>query len=193
LIRIAILANSVARARELAEVLVEEERIEVLQYGPPHRLDDDALLIDVLVAAGIPVNELPPGPPTVVLSDDTETTVPEGSVRGVLPLNASAAEIIAAVVAATADLTVLTQAQVRRGFRGRESIQRAALIEPLTPRELQVLRMLADGLGNKEIAANLGISEHTAKFHVTQILGKLAAGSRTEAVAIGIRRGLVPI
>jgi DNA-binding NarL/FixJ family response regulator len=111
----------------------------------------------------------------------------------VLPLNASAAEIIAAVVAATADLTVLTQAQVRRGFRGRESIQRAALIEPLTPRELQVLRMLADGLGNKEIAANLGISEHTAKFHVTQILGKLAAGSRTEAVAIGIRRGLVPI
>lgn len=100
---------------------------------------------------------------------------------------------MAAIVAAAADLTVLTQAQVRRLFRSRQTLEPGALIEPLTPRELQVLRMLADGLGNKEIASKLGISDHTAKFHVTQILGKLGAGSRTEAVAIGIRRGIVPI
>ena len=51
--------------------------------------------------------------------------------------------------------------------------------------------MLAGGLSNKEIAARLNISEHTAKFHVASILGKLGAGGRTEAVALGIRRGLV--
>jgi DNA-binding NarL/FixJ family response regulator len=51
--------------------------------------------------------------------------------------------------------------------------------------------MLASGLGNKQIAAHLKISEHTAKFHVASILGKLGASTRTEAVSIGIRRGLV--
>jgi DNA-binding CsgD family transcriptional regulator len=51
--------------------------------------------------------------------------------------------------------------------------------------------MLASGLGNKEIAVQLAISEHTVKFHVASILGKLGAGTRTEAVSLGIRRGLV--
>lgn len=193
MIRVAILANSLSRARELAEVLAEDERLEVLQAGPLHSMSGHALLVDVLVAADIPVNELPGGVPAVVLLEDAETNAPEGMVRAVLPMNASAQEILAAIVAAAADLTVLTQAQVRRWFRGSESTQRGALIEPLTPRELQVLRMLADGLGNKEIAAKLGISDHTAKFHVAQILGKLGANSRTEAVASGIRRGLVPV
>jgi DNA-binding CsgD family transcriptional regulator len=63
----------------------------------------------------------------------------------------------------------------------------------LTARELDVLRLVAEGDANKEIAWKLGISEHTAKFHVASILGKLNAGSRTEAVTIGIRRGLVLI
>jgi DNA-binding NarL/FixJ family response regulator len=65
------------------------------------------------------------------------------------------------------------------------------LAEPLTRREREVLQMLAAGLGNKEIASRLDISDHTAKFHVGSILGKLGAASRTEAVALGIRRGLV--
>jgi DNA-binding NarL/FixJ family response regulator len=65
------------------------------------------------------------------------------------------------------------------------------LSEPLTAREVQVLRMIADGLGNKQIAWQLGISEHTVKFHVTSIMAKLHAASRTEAVAAGIRHGLV--
>jgi len=62
---------------------------------------------------------------------------------------------------------------------------------PLTPRELEVLRLLADGASNKMIAHKLGISEHTVKFHVTSILSKLNAGTRTEAVTLGIRQGLV--
>ena len=67
------------------------------------------------------------------------------------------------------------------------------LVEALTPRELQVLQLLAAGLGNKEIASRLEISEHTVKFHVAAIMGELGAASRTEAVTLGIRHGLIMI
>ena len=78
-----------------------------------------------------------------------------------------------------------------------ENLRRAEAIEDLTEdltaRESEVLRLVGLGLGNKEIAARLAISEHTAKFHISSILSKLHAGSRTEAVSLGIRRGLIPI
>jgi DNA-binding NarL/FixJ family response regulator len=64
-------------------------------------------------------------------------------------------------------------------------------VESLTDRELQVLSRLAEGLSNKQIAARLGISEHTAKFHVNAILGKLGVQSRTEAVVRAARLGLL--
>jgi DNA-binding NarL/FixJ family response regulator len=67
------------------------------------------------------------------------------------------------------------------------------LLEDLTAREFEVLRLVSMGLGNKEIAARLAISEHTAKFHISSILSKLHATSRTEAVSLGIRKGLIPI
>lgn len=67
------------------------------------------------------------------------------------------------------------------------------MIEDLTARESEVLRLVSMGLGNKEIAVRLAISEHTAKFHISSILSKLHAGSRTEAVSLGIRKGLIPI
>jgi DNA-binding CsgD family transcriptional regulator len=60
-------------------------------------------------------------------------------------------------------------------------------------RETEVLRLMAGGQSNRQIAARLGISEHTAKFHVSSVLAKLGAASRTEAVTIGITRGLVAI
>ncbi len=63
----------------------------------------------------------------------------------------------------------------------------------LTGRESAVLRLLAEGLGNKEIAARLDISDHTVKFHVASVLAKLGAQSRTEAVSIGLRTGLLPL
>jgi DNA-binding NarL/FixJ family response regulator len=65
--------------------------------------------------------------------------------------------------------------------------------EEITSRETDVLRMLAEGLVNRDIATRLGISEHTVKFHISSILDKLGASTRTEAVALGIRRGLIPI
>jgi DNA-binding NarL/FixJ family response regulator len=65
--------------------------------------------------------------------------------------------------------------------------------EEITSRETEVLRMLAEGLVNRDIALRLGISEHTVKFHISSILDKLGASTRTEAVALGIRRELIPI
>jgi DNA-binding NarL/FixJ family response regulator len=67
------------------------------------------------------------------------------------------------------------------------------LAEALTPREGEVLRLLAEGSSNREIAVRLNISEHTIKFHIRSILGKLGAASRTEAVARGLRSGLIDL
>jgi len=118
-------------------------------------------------------------------------------VRAVLPNDISSDQLVAALQAAASGLLVLHPAQVPapiiNGFASAPARSRSLeeLAEPLTPRESEVLQMLASGLGNKEIAAKLTISEHTVKFHVASILGKLGAGSRTEAVSLGIRRGLV--
>lgn len=69
----------------------------------------------------------------------------------------------------------------------------AELYEALTPRELEVLEVLAEGLSNKAIAARLGITEHTVKFHVSAIFAKLGAENRTDAVRRGVRRGLITL
>jgi DNA-binding NarL/FixJ family response regulator len=65
--------------------------------------------------------------------------------------------------------------------------------EALTPREVQVVELLAEGLPNKAIAARLGISDQTVKFHVSSICGKLGAANRTDAVRLAVRRGLVTL
>jgi DNA-binding NarL/FixJ family response regulator len=65
--------------------------------------------------------------------------------------------------------------------------------EPLTPREIQVLELLAEGLANKAIAERLGISDQTVKFHVASIYGKLGAANRTDAVRRAVRRGLITL
>jgi DNA-binding NarL/FixJ family response regulator len=68
-----------------------------------------------------------------------------------------------------------------------------ALIEALTPRELQVLQLVADGLPNKAIASRLLVSDETVKFHLTSVFGKLGASNRTDAVRLALRRGLITI
>jgi len=114
-------------------------------------------------------------------------------VRAALPGDTSPEQLVAALQAVASGLIVLHPANINEVLPAGSAATRAPgeLAESLTRRELEVLQMLAGGLSNKEIAARLNISEHTAKFHVASILGKLGAGSRTEAVAIGIRRGLV--
>jgi NarL family two-component system response regulator YdfI len=113
--------------------------------------------------------------------------------RAALPGDISPEQLVAALQAVASGLIVLHPAYANEGLPAVSAPRRALdeLAESLTRRELEVLQMLAAGLSNKEIAARLNISEHTAKFHVASILGKLGAASRTEAVSIGIRRGLV--
>lgn len=71
--------------------------------------------------------------------------------------------------------------------------EEAGFEEPLTSREVQVLELLAEGLPNKAIAARLGISDQTVKFHVASIAGKLGAANRTDAVRRAVRRGLITL
>lgn len=116
--------------------------------------------------------------------------------RGLLPRDAAEPEIAAAIEALAAGLVVLHPAATRAaGARPalRASPEEEARPEPLTPRELEVLTMMAEGLGNRAIARSLGISVHTVKFHVAAVLDKLSARSRAEAVAVGLRRGLLMV
>ena len=126
--------------------------------------------------------------PVVLVADDRPPLAEavQSGVRALLPRDASPAEIEAAVRAAAAGLMALRPEDLSSSTRP-VSDNGAAL----TPREIEVLRMIAEGLPNKTIAWNLGISEHTVKFHVASILSRLGAASRAEAVAIGIRRGLI--
>src|ERR1019366_955788 len=120
----------------------------------------------------------------VVLADHSD---PRGfaealraGVRAILPGDLSAEQLVAAVEAVAAGLVVMHPADVDAVFPEAPPASRLSreLAEPLTPRETEVLQMLASGQGNKAIAARLAISEHTVKFHVASILGKLGAGSR---------------
>jgi DNA-binding NarL/FixJ family response regulator len=113
--------------------------------------------------------------------------MPEGPGGAILSRDVSEEALVAAIHAAAAGLLV-TDPEVHVA-----DAPRPAGDLDLTPREMEVLRLLADGLPNKGIAYALGISDHTAKFHVGQILSKLDAGSRTEAVTVAIRRGMLPL
>jgi DNA-binding CsgD family transcriptional regulator len=77
--------------------------------------------------------------------------------------------------------------------RGLEDPEGPSIDEPLTPREIEVLELLAEGLPNKAIAGRLGISDQTVKFHVSSISGKLRAANRTDAVRKAVRRGLITL
>jgi NarL family two-component system response regulator YdfI len=137
-------------------------------------------------------------PACVILSDDAPeiwaAEMLRAGVRAILPRQASGNEIVAAVEAAAAGLVVLHRDMVDSLLPVVSSHTRdlrAPAQQALTPREIEVLGMIAEGLGNKAIAWRLGISEHTVKFHVGSIFAKLNASSRTEAVTLGIRQGLI--
>ena len=119
--------------------------------------------------------------------------------RALLSRNADGPHVAAALLALAQGFAVVDPAVAAFGPGGRSPVPESgwqaaeapALAEELTPRELEVLRLLAEGLPNKAIAQRLGISEHTAKFHVNAILGKLGVQSRTEAVVRATRLGLI--
>ena len=117
-------------------------------------------------------------------------------VRAILSRESDPDDVLSAIYAVYDGLVLLSTAtaQSLAAVYGDQPLEvEDEVSEEITSRETEVLRMLAEGLVNKEIAARLGVSEHTVKFHISSILDKLGASTRTEAVTMGIRRGLIPI
>jgi len=117
-------------------------------------------------------------------------------VRAILSRESDLDDVLSAIYASYDGLVLLSTptAESLAALFGDQPLEvEGELSEEITSRETDVLRMLAQGLVNKDIAARLGISEHTVKFHISSILDKLGASTRTEAVTLGIRRGLIPI
>ena len=137
--------------------------------------------------------------PTVLLARTPSTAIARSAsrfkIRSVLPLVITTHQLVAAIAATVAGFAVtLPEPFFPVGVRSEPSNPaQLSPAEHLTAREGEVLRLVALGQGNKEIAAQLNVSEHTVKFHVSSVLAKLGARSRTEAVTIGILRGLVAI
>lgn len=159
-------------------------------------LEPDVVLLEQGHGTDDPLEPLLAASPVFVLlahSEDTAGTLTSlrSGARAILPHDAASHEIVAAIEAAAQGLVVL-HPDILDVLQNAEPSRRPADLDAtLTPREIEVLRMLAEGLANKNIAFKLGISEHTVKFHITSIFTKLKASSRAEAVAIGMRQGII--
>lgn len=110
----------------------------------------------------------------------------EDEIANVLPPDLTPIQLDAALRAVAAGLRVTLPETTTPGFAEAEAAR-----PPLTPRELEILRALSEGLSNKAVARQLGISAHTVKFHLEAVFAKLGVASRAEAVAKGLRRGLI--
>src|SRR5262245_31804507 len=164
--------------------------------------DAEAVLWDLGIErrspADVATDRLPPldalGRPVLALLDGGESAADAlaAGARGLVFRDAGPERLVAALRAAAHGLLVLDPSLADSVLRV-STATAPALAEPLTPRELEVLQLLSQGLANKAIAARLGISDHTAKFHVNSILGKLGVQSRTEAIVHAARLGLVAL
>jgi DNA-binding NarL/FixJ family response regulator len=144
-------------------------------------------------------------PAVLLLGDDPGATRPwidlPFPALGALPADAGEDELAAAVTALGLGLSVWDPALLFEmqtpdpvpAEAGSAMGPPASTIEALTDRELEVLQLLGLGYANKKIALDLSISEHTVKFHISSIYGKMGAGNRTEAVRIGLQWGLISI
>ena len=160
--------------------------------------------LDVIVIDSDSIREilLEPAPDAaiVLLTDVSDarsiSLLLRSGVRAILSRESAPDDVLSAIYAAYDGLVLLSApaAENLAAIYGDQPLEdKAEFSEEITSRETEVLRMLAQGLANKDIAADLGISEHTVKFHISSILEKLGASTRTEAVTLGIRRGLIPI
>jgi DNA-binding NarL/FixJ family response regulator len=194
-IRVAIAAPSAVVRAGLEALLASSPGLELAGAFADLR-GVEALRPDVVLAsAGVDLEE-DDALPVVLLASESDGAFTQerfqAGVRAVLPRDATASQILGAVEAVAGGLAVIDPHELEPLLRS-AAPQAVSERGELTAREMEVLRMMADGAANKTIAWKLGISDHTVKFHVASILGKLGAGTRTEAVTIGIRRGLVLI
>jgi NarL family two-component system response regulator YdfI len=167
---------SFARSHELDVIVIESDSIHDLLIGPTSGAAI-VLLTEVSYARSI-------------------SRLLRSGVRAILSRESDPDDVLSAIYAAYDGLVLLSTATAESlaAVYGDQPLEvEDEFSEEITSRETDVLRMLAEGLVNKDIAARLGISEHTVKFHISSILDKLGASTRTEAVTLGIRRGLIPI
>lgn len=210
---VAIVSDDAAFAAELRAQLLtaaelwlvdEPERAAVLVWDPPRALLERADTIPELPGGG---DAGPDGGPAAVLAlvDEDLDPMPllAAGVRGLLARDVGGDRLRAAILAAELGLSVIDEDPIDAVVAnwspddfsedGRSSTPPPARRSRLTPREHEVLGLLADGLSNRAIAEVLGISPHTVKFHVDALLDKLAARSRTQAVVQAVRSGLLEL
>lgn len=176
-LRVALLAADAVRQRGLAALVA----------AAGHAVSDETDRADLLLAdaEAIDADGPPPPLPTVVLGLDD----PDSAYAGILPRAPSPGQLDAALRAVAAGLIVRTPPdQEEHGFHPADDP--APL---LTPREIEVLALIGQGLSNKEVARRLDISAHTVKFHLEAAFRKLGATSRAEAVAKGLRHRLIEL
>lgn len=170
---------------------------EMLMDDPGLRIIDGGLAADIRITDG--AVDLGSGAPVLVLSAGSAgLDALRAGAAAVLAKNTSVNALRAAIRAAAHGLTVFTgdvrdQLIAHSGMDGLDPAEDEFSPIELTEREMQVLALLAEGASNKSIARSLGITPHTAKFHVASIIAKLGATGRTEAVAKAMRMGLLMI
>lgn len=211
-IRVMVLTDSPQRRASVQAAIEASPAFEWTMRAAGSRMlaeDVEAAVPDVLVVDTEPdANEVlrfaqeaeHPAPAIVLLTDEADSDRIQQALRSdgaaILSRDATAVEIAAAIEAAAAGLFVVSPDILGKLLANPASSQSPAStapIEALTPREIEVLAMLAEGLGNKEIARQLAISDNTVKFHLSAVFGKLGAASRTEAVLLGMRHGLIMV
>jgi DNA-binding NarL/FixJ family response regulator len=173
----------------LLERLKQSEKIEILRQ--PGISDIRLIYIKTWNRLALPDVQLnySSKPPVIVCERYEEPFTTESLMRqhvsGVLLENANIEQLVTGLYAAATGLRFLHPLKTR--FHG------TLEFEQLTQREIEILRLVADGEGNKSIASLLKISEHTVKFHLSSIFEKLNVSSRTEAIRVGISRGYISI
>ena len=202
---VCVVAASPALQVGLHNILIEIKAVEsVYDLNSLDEIDPLISSIDILILTpGFGSNaelrqilDISPGMGVLILvADDLEQgrvySVISDHTWGFLPLEASREQIEAAIHAIATGLSVVMPSSLNLPLADTHLRLDEHLIAPLTDREIEVLQLLAQGLANKQIAVNLSISEHTVKFHVSSIYTKLGAANRTEAVRLGVRRGLI--
>ena len=206
-IRIAVAATSAVRRVELEKIIRRQPEFQFAgSFGAVagvlsavRSTEVDVIVIDSDSIQGVSL-EPGSGAAIVLIAEVSDgwsiSRLLRSGVRAILSRESDAENILSAIYAAYDGLVLLniTAAGSLAAVYGDHSLEvDSELSEEITARETDVLRMLAEGLVNKDIATRLGISEHTVKFHISSILDKLGASIRTEAVTLGIRRGLIPI
>jgi DNA-binding NarL/FixJ family response regulator len=196
----AIVAESALVRSGLSSILNGSSQIRVVAEATPNEAKElptdgvDVVVCDVgdSASATSAIENTPKGVPVLALVGAPEKAreLVRAGARGVLNRDASSERLCAASIAVAAGLCTLDEQTLEELVSPRASETRATV---LTPREQQVLELLAEGLSNKVIALRLDISEHTAKFHVNSILDKLEADTRTDAVMRAARSGMLAI